>query len=459
MLEAAQTSSRIMFEDGKQWEGKVVNGIFPLRQYLGGSDRSAVYLTEIGGQNPRKAAIKLVEANIADADIQLARWRFASKLSHTHLLQIHDVGSCKLGDDELLFVVTEYADETLSQILPQRALTSEEGRELLHPTLQALTYIHQNGFAHGHLKPSNIMVVGEQLKLSSDTLCRIGAPYVSGSKPSLYEPPEASGEGFTSAGDVWALAVTLTEALTQRLPLSTDRLQSEPSIPASMPKPFADIATHSLLRDPRSRWTVAAISARLAQSAAVSQQPLQKQKKTPANGSANTGKPLREISTWLYAGAMIAAIAIAMLLASWLRRGHTPQASPEVATVTRSDKPSPKVGKLRRSPQSAPQTVRTSPSLSPSDQVVSQVLPEVPAKALHTIHGKIRITVRVHVDAAGNVARAEFTGCGPSRYFADQAMESAQAWKFAQGQTASRAWLLQFVFEKSGVTVQPRQIA
>ena len=77
MLEAAQTSSRIMFEDGKQWEGKVVNGIFPLRQYLGGSDRSAVYLTEIGGQNPRKAAIKLVEANIADADIQLARWRLA----------------------------------------------------------------------------------------------------------------------------------------------------------------------------------------------------------------------------------------------------------------------------------------------------------------------------------------------------------------------------------------------
>jgi serine/threonine protein kinase len=455
MLEAAQTSSRIMFEDGKQWEGKVVNGIFPLRQYLGGSDRSAVYLTEIGGKNPRKAAIKLVEGNIADADIQLARWRFASKLSHPHLLQIHEVGSCKLGDDELLFVVTEYAEETLSQILPQRPLTPEEARELLNPSLQALTYIHQNGFAHGHLKPSNIMVVGEQLKLSSDSVCRIGAPYVSGSKPSLYEPPEASGEGFTPARDVWSLAVTLTEALTQRLPVWTDRLQSEPSIPASMPKPFADIARHSLLRDPRSRWTVAAISARLAQPAAVPQQPVQKQKSTQGNGSTSTGKPRREIGTWLYAGAMIAAIAIAVLLASWLRGGHTPEPSHAAPAVTRSEKPSPNLEKSRRSAQ----TVHTIPSSSTSDQVVRQVVPDVPEKALHTIHGKIRITVRVRVDEAGNVVRAEFTNRGPSRYFANEAMQAAQTWKFAQGPNASRAWFLQFVFERSGVTVQPRQIS
>jgi outer membrane biosynthesis protein TonB len=226
-----------------------------------------------------------------------------------------------------------------------------------------------------------------------------------------------------------------------------------------MPKPFADIAKHSLLRDPRSRWTVAAISARLAQSTAVPQQPLQKQKTMQANPSSTVGMPRRDISTWIFAGVMIAAIALAVLLASLLRHSHTPQASPAVAAVTRSDKPSPKAGKLRRSPQSAPQIVRTSPSSSPSGQVVSQVLPEVPVRALHTIHGKIRITVRVHVDAAGNVAGAEFTSRGPSRYFANQAMESAQAWKFAQGQTASRAWLLQFVFEKSGVTVQPRQIA
>ena len=91
--------------------------------------------------------------------------------------------------------------------------------------------------------------------------------------------------------------------------------------------------------------------------------------------------------------------------------------------------------------------------------LVRQVVPDVPEKALHTIHGKIRITVRVHVDEAGNVARAEFTNRGPSRYFANQAMEAAQTWKFAQAHTASRAWFLQFVFERSGVTVQPRQIA
>jgi serine/threonine protein kinase len=249
--------------------------------------------------------------------------------------------------------------------------------------------------------------------------------------------------------------VTLTEALTQRLPVWTDRLQSEPSIPASMPKPFADIARHSLLRDPRSRWTVAAISARLAQPAAVPQQPVQKQKSTQGNGSTSTGKPRREIGTWLYAGAMIAAIAIAVLLASWLRGGHTPEPSHAAPAVTRSEKPSPNLEKSRRSAQ----TVHTIPSSSTSDKVVRQVVPDVPEKALHTIHGKIRITVRVRVDEAGNVVRAEFTNRGPSRYFANEAMQAAQTWKFAQGPNASRAWFLQFVFERSGVTVQPRQIS
>jgi TonB family protein len=221
-----------------------------------------------------------------------------------------------------------------------------------------------------------------------------------------------------------------------------------------MPKPFADIARHSLLRDPRSRWTVAAISARLAQPAVVPQQPVQKQKATQANGSGSTDKPHRE-GTWLYAGAMIAVIAVAVLLASWLRRGHTPEPSRAAPAVATSEKPSPNQGKSHR----APRTARTIPSSSTSDQVVRQVVPDVPEKALHTIHGKIRITVRVHVDEAGNVARAEFANRGPSRYFANEAMEAAQTWKFAQGSNASRAWFLQFVFERSGVTVQPRQIS
>ena len=122
-----------MSRDWKQWEGQVVNGSFPLRQYLGGSDHSAVFLTERRGREPQKAAIKLIAVDPANTATQLARWEFTAKLSHPHLLRLFETGSCQLDNVVLLYVVMEYAEENLAQILPQRALTPREARELLEP--------------------------------------------------------------------------------------------------------------------------------------------------------------------------------------------------------------------------------------------------------------------------------------------------------------------------------------
>src|SRR5216684_2697534 len=49
-----------MTEAWKQWEGQVVNGEFHLRQYLGGGENSAVFLTERSEREHQKAAIKLL---------------------------------------------------------------------------------------------------------------------------------------------------------------------------------------------------------------------------------------------------------------------------------------------------------------------------------------------------------------------------------------------------------------
>ena len=52
-----------MTRDWKQWEGQIVNGTFPLRQYVGGSEHSAVFLTERRGREPQRAAIKLIASD------------------------------------------------------------------------------------------------------------------------------------------------------------------------------------------------------------------------------------------------------------------------------------------------------------------------------------------------------------------------------------------------------------
>ena len=47
-----------MAGDWKDWEDQLVDGKFCLRQYLGGYEHSAVFLTDYGEPEPQKAAIK-----------------------------------------------------------------------------------------------------------------------------------------------------------------------------------------------------------------------------------------------------------------------------------------------------------------------------------------------------------------------------------------------------------------
>ena len=56
----------------------------------------------------------------------------------------------------------------------QRTLTEEEVSMLLVPTLNALEYLHANGLVHGHIKPSDIMAMGDRLKVSMDGVRKPG---------------------------------------------------------------------------------------------------------------------------------------------------------------------------------------------------------------------------------------------------------------------------------------------
>jgi len=135
-----------MSESWKQWEGQIVDARFLLRRYLGGSEHSSVFLTERGIPQ-QKVAIKFIQLDAPDAELQLFRWKHAATLSHPHLLRVFESGRCHLGDFDLLYVVMEYAEENLSQFLPQRPLTPAEARDVITPALQALAFLHGEGCA------------------------------------------------------------------------------------------------------------------------------------------------------------------------------------------------------------------------------------------------------------------------------------------------------------------------
>jgi TonB family protein len=523
----------------EQCEGQVIDNRFRLRHLLGSTEDSAVFFTQLPDPKPQKAAIKFIPAG-PTADFQLSLWRRSLQLVHPNLLRILGIGRCRLENRDRLYVVMEYAEEDLSQILPQRALRDSEARDMLEPVLDALVYLHSNGLLHSRIKPSNILATADQLKLSSDALFPIGESRKISRKFDVHDAPETTSSPLAASADAWSLGMTLVETLTQHTPALPSGSQADPSVPDTLAQPFLDIARHTLRRDPRRRWTIPEIAARInpkavAAAAAQSVPPLNvplspvpalpaaklqapKSDVLPAVAqprptrpqAANPPKQTLVLPNYVVPVAsvllvLVAIIALPKILghrsdspssASTASASAAAQPNPAEQPARRETSPAPKKSappasqnslkaaagkKTAAQPQTSPvaaptpASVRTdtlpraanAPSTSASSpergEVLDQVLPDASPKALATIHGVVRVAVRVHVDPTGNVSDAALDSPGPSKYFADLALQAARRWQFASpevgGHSAPSEWLIRFHFTPSGPKAIPTQTA
>jgi TonB family protein len=531
-----QTNS--MIDLWKQWEGQVADGRYPLRQLLGATDRGPVFATE--SADGKKCAIKLIPADPQNADALMARWEQAAKLSHPHLLRIFHTGRCRLGDARMLYAVMECADEDLSHVVPVRSLTAMEGGEMLRPALEALAYLHGKGLVHGHVKPSNIMAVGEQLKISADGISAARNPTLGrGGKATAYDAPEAGTRGGSAAGDVWSVGVTLVEILTQRLPAWEFKGQEEPELPR-MPAPFGDIAKQCLRRDPQARCTLAEIATRLdpdapplgraavaaaktvsapapvepvraaapvplpaepaippkpivapevsptAAAVPVSELKPPAEQKPRITASVAPAKSSASRRSYAVPAIAIAAVVLAAIVFAPKLLHRNQEMSADLTASAASDRPAtapvPAASAVadarmkEESKKTEPAAAAVpSPAMKPAPArkkivaaaggvgggVVHQVLPDVPQRALETIHGTVRTGVRVTVDASGRVVDAEMESAGPSHYFANLAEKAAREWKFAppavDGQPAASEWVVRFEFSPDGAKATATQ--
>jgi TonB family protein len=425
------------------WVGRVIDGRFTLLQWLGSSGWSHVFLTELEGPGSQKAAIKLMSAVASDSQAYVSRWQVATTLSHPHLMRLFHIGHYRVSTAQLIYAVMEYAEEDLSQILPERPLTPTEAREMLQPVLDTLSYLHEKGFVHGHLKPSNIMVVENRLKLSCDSLHVAGAQGKRLPAPGFYDAPEFSTGAISPAADVWSLGVTLVEALTQRLPAWHSSLPREPVLPESIPPPFADIAQECLRSDPARRCTLADIKARL---------------DLPRSLPESGGDTHRKSSAKLRVTALIATALVLFAVIAALKLGSR-RAGPSLPTE--QQQPAPAVAALP--PQSQTPPNRTAKSMVVKGSVADRLLPEVPRRASKTIQGRVKVRIRVTVDPSGDVSSAKFDSAGPSKYFANLALQSARHWKFrpaqVDGQAVSSVWMLRFQFGQTATEVTPVEVS
>ena len=252
-----------MSEIWKRWEGQVIDHKYQLRHFLGSTDHSAVFFAEFRDPEPRKAAVKFLSADLPHSDHVLADWQTAQQLGHPNLLPIYSAGRCRIDDVDLVYAAMEYADENLSQILPHRALTPEETHEMLSVVVDVLVFLHNKKLTHGHIKPTNIVAIGDQLKLTSDTIQPLAEAREMRRERDAYDAPEIPASAYTPAADVWSLGVTLVEALSQQPAFLPFNENAEPVISPSLREPFREIATNALRRNPKARWSSIDIAVRL----------------------------------------------------------------------------------------------------------------------------------------------------------------------------------------------------
>jgi TonB family protein len=133
-----------------------------------------------------------------------------------------------------------------------------------------------------------------------------------------------------------------------------------------------------------------------------------------------------------------------------------PQAAPQKPSPAIESNAPARSGRKNENETSGANPEVSQPTIAANDEIVRQVLPNVPRSARDTITGTIKVGVKVSVDRQGNVSDAELTNSGPSKYFARLAMEAAKKWQFQPTQNA-KSWLLRFEFRRSGTTVHPVQ--
>ncbi len=502
-----------MSEGWRQWQGRTVNNQYPLQAFLGGSDHSAVFLTV--APDGTKAAIKLTAPAASLFDAQITRWREISDLDDPRLIRILDSGKCDLDGVRMLYVVMEYADENLGQVLADRALTAEEARATMPSVLESLDFAHGRGFIHNRIKPTNILAIGDRVKLSSDSLLRQGEQ-VDSSVASVYDPPEAGKVAPSVATDVWQFGVTLVEALTQRRPGPG---QSGQSLSESVPETFRELVRNCLALDPARRSTVGQLRRGIAANPGIASRPTVQSQTTapvtPARPAVPTvpvsatvksqtisrdlprptlvpATPHRKIQPKWPIWAAVAAIAIvALILFGRSKRTPQPTEQPvsesQSGSARQSGSESPNsqpdssagagaaIGATSRSSASRSSGAPSGGSLggqssrassSPADSsrtavadaakggsdagVVQRVMPQISPSALRTVHGTLKVRIRVNVDEEGNVSNARFESPGPSKYFSRLSMDAARDWKFSPAQNGNRSVKLLFAFTRGG---------
>jgi serine/threonine-protein kinase len=212
-------------------QGERVCDDYHIVRLIGYGGMGEVYLAQhhLTGQ---QVAIKVLAFHLAEEmDLRirfLDEARILARLDHPNIVMLHNFKQ----ERERMHIIMQYVDgESLDRIIERKgAMDSEQAALLFAPLADALHHAHGNGIIHRDIKPSNILVneTGKArltdfgiAKLTEGganltrTGTRVGTSWFMSPEQGLNKPAD-------SRSDIYALAVTLYNGLSGRLPFSGD---------------------------------------------------------------------------------------------------------------------------------------------------------------------------------------------------------------------------------------------
>lgn len=244
---------------------ELLAGRYRIERLLGAGGMGAVYrvrdlLSEQFGDPDPYIALKLLGEEFADtpdaSGLLYSEFALTRSLRHDNVLRLH---SFEVDTEcQRAFITMELMRGlTLDKLLCERplGLPWHELRKIVLPLLDALAYTHARGVVHGDMKPSNVMVSEEGVRLFDFGLGQAlegvlhGLPHLSRERFNAWTPGYAApelleGQPLATSADIYGVACVIYELAGgkhpfRRLPSTEARdehLERELRAPAQLPK-------------------------------------------------------------------------------------------------------------------------------------------------------------------------------------------------------------------------------